>query len=48
MLTLLGKPTRTFCDGQSRRDFLRIGALGFGGMALPDLLRVEAQAGIRR
>ena len=48
MLTLLGKPTRTFCDGQSRRDFLRIGALGFGGLALPDLLRVEAQAGVHR
>ena len=48
MLTLPGKSTRTFCDGQSRRDFLRIGALGFGGLTLPDLLRVEAQAGIRK
>ncbi|MBI5799854.1 MAG: DUF1501 domain-containing protein, partial [Verrucomicrobia bacterium] len=48
MLTLLGKPTRAFCDGQSRRDFLRIGALGFGGLTLPDLLRVEAHAGIRK
>ena len=37
-----------FCDGVARRDFLRIGALGFGGLALPDLLRVEAQAGIRK
>ena len=48
MLTLPGKSTRAFCDGQSRRDFLRIGALGFGGLTLPDLLRVEAQAGIRK
>ena len=48
MLTLPGKATRAFCDGQSRRDFLRIGALGFGGLTLPDLLRVEAQAGIRK
>ena len=48
MLTLPGKATRAFCDGQSRRDFLRIGALGFGGLTLPDLLRGEAQAGIRK
>jgi hypothetical protein len=41
MLTLLGK-RQPFCDGVSRRNFLRIGALGFGGLALPDLLRAEA------
>ena len=48
MLTLRSNAAARFCDGQSRRNFLRIGALGFGGLALPDLLRVEAQAGIRR
>src|SRR6476661_4287505 len=37
-----------FCDGVSRRDFLRIGALGMGGLALPQLLRAEAQNGIKR
>ena len=49
MLTLLGPKTRTsgFCDGLSRRGFLRIGTLGLGGMALPQLLRAEAAAGIQ-
>src|SRR5262245_52535360 len=37
-----------FCDGVSRRNFLRIGALGLGGLALPDLLRAESASGIRR
>jgi len=41
MLTLLGR-RRRFCDGFSRRGFLKIGALGVGGMALPELLRAEA------
>jgi hypothetical protein len=47
MLTILGRPQR-FCDGVSRRSFLRIGALGLGGLALPQLLRAEAQSGVRR
>lgn len=49
MLTLLGPrpPGSGYCDGISRRNFLRIGALGMGGMALPDLLRAEDAAGIR-
>src|SRR5690348_3561303 len=33
------------CDGLSRRSFLRVGALGLGGLALPDLLRLRAEAG---
>ncbi len=44
MLTILGKK-QSFCDGVSRRNFLQIGALGLGGLALPDLLRAESQAG---
>jgi hypothetical protein len=32
------------CDGVSRRNFLRIGALGLGGLTLPDLLRARARA----
>jgi hypothetical protein len=32
------------CDGATRRDFLRIGALGMTGMCLPQLLRARAQA----
>jgi uncharacterized protein (DUF1501 family) len=33
------------CEGVSRRSFLKLGALGLGGLALPDLLRLRAQAG---
>jgi uncharacterized protein (DUF1501 family) len=31
----------------SRRSFLRVGALGLGGLSLPGLLRAEAAAGVR-
>ncbi|HRI14307.1 MAG TPA: DUF1501 domain-containing protein [Verrucomicrobiota bacterium] len=49
MLTILGpRPAHSgFCDGVSRRNFLRIGGLGLGGLALPGLLRAEAATGIR-
>jgi hypothetical protein len=33
------------CRGLSRRDVLRVGALTLGGLSLPDLLRLQAQAG---
>ena len=33
------------CDGLSRRQFLTAGAIGIGGLTLPDLLRAEAAAG---
>ena len=46
MLTIYGNESR-FCDGVSRRNFLRIGALGLGGLALPQLLQAEARSGIR-
>jgi hypothetical protein len=42
MLTIHASRAPRFCDGVSRRNFLRIGALGMGGLALPDLLRAEA------
>ena len=45
MITLLGEEQGRFCDGISRRNFLRIGALSMGGLALPDILRAQAQAG---
>src|SRR5215216_208578 len=47
MLTIYGSKSR-FCDGISRRNFLKIGALGLGGLALPQLLQAEAQMGIGR
>lgn len=45
MLTLLGKAFR-HCDGITRRDVVRIGSLGVGGLTLAGLLRNEARAGI--
>src|SRR5262245_66477628 len=47
MLTIYG-PKQRFCDGISRRNFLKIGALGLGGLTLPELLQGEAQSGVRR
>jgi hypothetical protein len=48
MFTLLGPRDRraTHCDGMARRDFLKIGGMVMGGLSLPQLLAVEAQAGI--
>ncbi len=50
MLTIFGRPHRNggFCDGLTRRDFLTVGGTVVGGaLALPNLLRAEAQAGIK-
>jgi hypothetical protein len=47
MLTILGKPERGFCDGVSRRTFLKIGGLALGGLSLPEILRAEAAGGTR-
>jgi hypothetical protein len=44
MFHLWGSRRRTTCDGGTRRDFLRVGALGLGGLMLPDLLRARAVA----
>ncbi len=44
MLTIFDRqPTRT-CQGWTRREMLRIGALGWGGMTLGQLLSAQAQA----
>ena len=46
MLTLFSqKSGGSFCDGLSRRSFLRLGGLGLGGLTLPQLLRAEAAQG---
>src|SRR4051812_11686965 len=47
MLTIFGKSHRNggFCDRQTRRDFLTIGGSILGGLALPQLLRAEAEQG---
>ncbi len=44
MLRLLSPRRAPSCDGLNRRDFLKVGALGLGSLALPDLLRIRAAA----
>ncbi len=47
MLTIVGSSDRNaprFCDGVSRRNFLKIGGLAMGGMSLPQLLRAESSS----
>ena len=46
MLTIYGGDRGGYCDGVSRRSFLRVGAMGLAGLALSDLFRLEAQAGV--
>jgi hypothetical protein len=48
MLTVSGDPT-PLCDGYSRRELLRVGAVGLAGLTLPALLRsrVAASGGTR-
>lgn len=47
MLTIpSGRKHRPFCDRISRRDALRIGTLGLGGLTLPRLLEMEASANV--
>ena len=50
MLNILGKSNRRqrLCNGLTRRDMLRIGGTALGGMTLPQLLRLEAEAGVDR
>jgi hypothetical protein len=51
MLTIFGaRRTSGFCDGISRRDFIKIGGLSMGSvmsLSLTDLMRAEAGAGTR-
>jgi hypothetical protein len=48
MLSIVGRGSSCFCDGVTRRDFLRLGGLALGGLSMPDLFRAEAAAGITR
>ena len=45
MFTIGGAASGRLCDGVTRRDALTVGALGMGGLALPELLRAEAETG---
>jgi hypothetical protein len=44
MLTISRQHRATKCNGATRRDFLQVGTLGLGGLALGDLLRMQASA----
>ena len=46
MLTLWSNARERFCDGISRRGFLKAGALAFGGLAWADLLRLKAAGAV--
>ena len=46
MLTVYSKPNGKNCEGTSRRDFLRVGALGGSMLTLPNLLRANANGSV--
>lgn len=48
MLTLFDPLSVTHCDGISRRNCLRVGALGLGGLTLSNLLKAEAGGNANR
>ncbi|MEZ6144448.1 MAG: hypothetical protein R3B91_03235 [Planctomycetaceae bacterium] len=41
MLRILGKDAG-LCDGVTRREWLRVGSIGLGGLSLPTLLAQRA------
>ncbi len=45
MLSILSQFAEKDCGHTSRRDFLKIGALGLGGLSLPSVLAAKAKAG---
>ncbi len=45
MIKLADNKQTTFCDGHTRRSFLRAGFLGLGGLTLPQLLQARARIG---
>ena len=48
MLNIFGQQHGGFCDRQSRRNFIKVGALGLGGLNLPQLLRAQKETGSGR
>ncbi|HIA64122.1 MAG TPA: DUF1501 domain-containing protein [Planctomycetaceae bacterium] len=46
MLTIYGRKPRSnrFCDGHSRRDFLKIGGMAMGGLSLPQMFQADSNA----
>jgi hypothetical protein len=48
MKTIRLRGSERACDGVSRRDFVKVGALSFLGLALPEFLRLEQAAAAGR
>lgn len=46
MITFCNGGFERYCDGMSRRSFLRAGGLALGGLALSDFLRLKAQGAV--
>jgi len=46
MLTFPAADPINLCDGPSRRNFLKLGALGIGGLTLADLLQLKARGAV--
>jgi len=46
MLSLVGRGQAVTCNGQTRRDFLQVGALGAIGLSLPALMAAKAAGAI--
>jgi len=44
MFTIYSKTKRRDCEGNTRRDFLKVGAIGGSLLTLPNLLRAKAKA----
>jgi hypothetical protein len=44
MLNLISGKSRRDCEGNTRREFMKIGALGLGALTLGDLLRARSMA----
>lgn len=45
MFRITNRSATSDCEGVRRRDFLQVGTLGIGGLALADLFRLESLAG---
>src|SRR5437899_515215 len=47
MLSIWGTPCGRNCEGTTRRNLLKVGALGLTGLSLPGLLSARARAATR-
>jgi len=46
MITLFNSRPERFCDGLSRRSFLRAGSLAIGGLSLPNFLQLQSKGSV--